>query len=159
MSGEKISAVHHVGITVDKLDDALLFWESFLGCKASARAMLDRPYLGEIVGMPGVSIEAAFVDLPSGVILELAEYRIAQRTANPSATSNPGNIHICLEVGNADIAWRRAVDCGAAPVRREGPVEVDEEPNKGARVAFLRIHDGVTLELLQRAPAAQARST
>jgi hypothetical protein len=34
-------------------------------------------------------------------------------------------------------------------VFREGPVEIDHGPNVGARGAYLRIHDGVTLELFQ----------
>jgi hypothetical protein len=116
---------------------------------------LDRPYLGEIIGIPGVEIDGAFIDLPGGVILELLEYQTADRRANPPAP-NPGNGHICLAVEDADAAWRRAVDCGAARVCREGPVEVDNGPNRGARVAYLRIHDGVTLEVFQRPPAARA---
>jgi hypothetical protein len=33
----------------------------------------------------------------------------------------------------------------------DGPVTVDGGPNAGARAAYLRIHDGVTLELFQPA--------
>ena len=76
------------------------------------------------------------------------------KRANPEATANPGNIHLCLAVEDAGAAWRHAVDCGAKPVRREGPVEIDRGPNVGARVAYLRIHDGITLELFQPPPSA-----
>jgi catechol 2,3-dioxygenase-like lactoylglutathione lyase family enzyme len=116
------SAVHHVGMSVASIDDALAFW-------------------------------AAFVDLPGGVILELLDYQTAGKCANPEATANPGNIHLCLAVEDAGAAWRHAVDCGAKPVRREGPVEIDHGPNVGAQVAYLRIHDGITLELFQRPPS------
>jgi catechol 2,3-dioxygenase-like lactoylglutathione lyase family enzyme len=141
-------AVHHVGMSVASIDDALAFWESFLGVPARWRTILDQPYLGKIVGIPGVSINAAFVDLPGGVILELLDYQQEKR-ANPEATANPGNIHLCLGVEDASAAWRHAVDCGAKPVRSEGPVEIDHGPNVGARVAYLRIHDGITLEQFQ----------
>ena len=114
------------------------------------RTTLDRPYLGKHVGVPGVSIKAAFVDLPGGTILELLDYQTPDKRPNQEATANPGNVHLCLAVEDAGAAWRRAVRCGARPVRREGPVEVDGGPNAGARVAYLRIHDGVTLELFQR---------
>jgi len=147
--GSIASAVHHIGVSVANLDQALAFWESFLGREARWRTTLDRPYLGQIIGIPGVRIEAAFVDLPGGVILELLDYQIADMRPNPSATSNPGNVHICLAVDDADAAWRRGVDCGASPVRPEGPLEIDGGPNTGARGAYLRIHDGVTLELFQ----------
>ncbi len=146
----RISAVHHVGMSVASIDDALAFWESFLGVSARWRTTLDRPYLGKHVGVPGVSIKAAFVDLPGGTILELLDYQTPDKRPNQEATANPGNVHLCLAVEDAGAAWRRAVRCGARPVRREGPVEVDGGPNAGARVAYLRIHDGVTLELFQR---------
>ena len=150
------SGVHHIGVSVANLDDALAFWEPYLGRRARWRTILDRPYLARHVGIPGVSIEAAFVDLPGGVILELLDYQTADKRANPAATPNPGNVHLCLAVDDAELAWRRAVECGAEPVRRQGPVDIDEGPNIGARAAYLRIHDGVTLELFQRPPPARA---
>jgi catechol 2,3-dioxygenase-like lactoylglutathione lyase family enzyme len=142
-------AVHHVGMSVASIDDALAFWESFLGVPARWRTTLDQPYLGKVVGIPGVAINAAFVDLPGGVILELLDYQTPDKLSNPEATANPGNIHLCLAVEDAGAAWKHAIDCGAKPVRREGPVEIDHGPNVGARVAYLRIHDGITLELFQ----------
>ena len=144
------SAVHHVGMSVASIGDALAFWEAFLGIPARWRTKLDRPYLAKIVGIPGVSINAAFIDLPGGTILELLDYQSPDKQANPEATQNPGNIHLCLAVEDVELAWRRAVDCGARPVRPEGPVDVDDGPNVGARVAYLRIHDGITLELFQK---------
>ena len=68
--------VHHVGLTVASLDRALEFWEAFLGVERLWRMMLDRPYLGRHVGYPGVKIDAAFVPLPGGAILELLEYQL-----------------------------------------------------------------------------------
>lgn len=147
------AAVHHVGMSVASIDAALTFWESFLGVRARWRTTLDRPYLAAVVGIPGVSIKAAFVDLPGGVVLELLDYQTPEKQANPEATPNPGNVHLCLAVADAERAWRRAVDCGARPVSPGGPIEIDGGPNAGARTAYLRIHDGVTLELFQRPPA------
>ena len=146
------TTVHHVGMTVANLDDALAFWEKFLGIKARWRTVLDRPYLGEIVGIPGVSIKAAFVELPGGVVLELLDYQTHGRNANPEATPNPGNVHLCLAVDDIDLAWKRAVTCGARAVRRDGPVAIDGGPNVGARGAYLRVHDVITLELFQPPP-------
>jgi catechol 2,3-dioxygenase-like lactoylglutathione lyase family enzyme len=143
------SGVHHVGMSVASLDDALTFWERFLGAPALWRELLDRPYLSKIIGIPGVSIKGAFVQLPGGVILELLDYEAPDKRGNPERTANPGNIHLCLAVEDARLAWKHAVDCGARPVSAEGPIEVDAGPNTGARVAYLRIHDGITLELFQ----------
>ena len=148
------TAVHHVGMSVASLDVALGFWEAFLGVPARWRTTLDRPYLGRHVGISGVAIKAAFVDLPGGAILELLDYQVAGRQANPEATANPGNVHLCLAVADARTAWEHAVACGARPIVREGPVAVDAGPNRGAYAAYLRIHDGITLELFQRPPPA-----
>ncbi|HVW18854.1 MAG TPA: VOC family protein [Solirubrobacteraceae bacterium] len=148
-SGQGIEGVHHVGMSVRSLDDALAFWEPFLGRPARWRAMLDRPYLGTHVGYPGVRIEAAFVDLPGGGVLELLDYRVEDRADLPSGTANPGNVHLCLHVQDADAVWSRARECGATPLVEDGPVEVDAGPNAGARASYLRIHDGITLELFQ----------
>jgi catechol 2,3-dioxygenase-like lactoylglutathione lyase family enzyme len=142
-------AIHHIGVSVADLDAALAFWEQFLGVPARWRTILDRPYLGEVVGMRGVSIEAAFIDLPGGAILELLDYQTPGKVANSDATPNPGNVHFCLAVEDAPLAWRRAVACGAKPVSPSGPIEIDGGPNIGARGAYLRVHDGVTLELFQ----------
>lgn len=142
--GTTATAVHHVGMSVASLDDALAFWERFLGAPALWRELLNRPYLAKIV-----SIKGAFVALPGGVILELLDYEASDKRSNPESTANPGNIHLCLAVEDARLAWKHAVDCGATPVSLEGPIEVDGGPNVGARVAYLRIHDGITLELFQ----------
>jgi catechol 2,3-dioxygenase-like lactoylglutathione lyase family enzyme len=149
------SAVHHIGVSVASIDEALAFWESFLGVPARWRTRLDRPYLGAVVGIPGVAIKAAFIDLPGGVILEILDYQVGGKRANAEATSNPGNVHLCLAVEDAALAWRRAVDSGARPVSPGGPVAIDGGPNIGPRAAYLHIHDGVTLELFQRPRPAE----
>jgi len=141
--------LHHVGMSVADLDAALTFWEPFLGVAARWKTVLERPYLGRHVGYPGVKIDAAFVDLPGGGILELLDYRVEGKTQVSDATANPGNVHVCLQVEDAQGAWERAVACGARPIVPGGPVDVDAGPNVGARAAYLRIHDGITLELFQ----------
>jgi Glyoxalase/Bleomycin resistance protein/Dioxygenase superfamily len=136
-------------MSVRSLDDALAFWEPFLGAQARWRQVLDRPYLGEHVGYPGIHIGAAFVDLPGGGVVELLEYQTDARSDLPDATANPGNVHLCLDVEDAHATWARACECGAVPVVASGPITVDAGPNLGACVAYLRIHDGITLELFQ----------
>jgi catechol 2,3-dioxygenase-like lactoylglutathione lyase family enzyme len=148
-----IDGVHHVGASVADVAAALAFWEPFLGVEARFRGRLSRPYLGESVGHPGVEIEAALVDLPGGGLLELLEYQLDGREQTPDDTKHPGNVHLCLAVGDAQAAWARAVALGARPVREAGPVEIDAGPNAGARAAYLRIHDGISLELFQVPPA------
>jgi catechol 2,3-dioxygenase-like lactoylglutathione lyase family enzyme len=153
VSAPEGASVHHVGMSVADLDAALAFWEALVGTKARWRTVLDRPYLGRHVGYPGVRIDAAFVDLPGGLILELLEYQVDAKQTNPDATANPGNVHLCLRVDDAQSWWERAVELGARPLVPDGPVDVDGGPNIGARASYLRIHDGISLEFFQPPPA------
>jgi catechol 2,3-dioxygenase-like lactoylglutathione lyase family enzyme len=156
-SASSVTGTHHIGITVANLEKALAFRESFLGKPARWSTVLDRPYLGWIVGYPGVSIKAAFVDLPDGVVIELLDHhQVDKRVANLEATANAGNLHFCLRVEDAAATWARAVSCGARPVSSEGPIDIDGGSNEGARVAYLRIHYGATLEILQPASTEPA---
>lgn len=142
------NAIHHVGMSVANIDAALAFWEGFLGVPARWRTLLDRPYLGRHVGYPGIRIKVAFIDLPGGNTLEFLDYQTDKQPL-PEATANPGNVHLCLKVADAGTAWRLAVACGAKPIVPDGPVNIDGGPNLGAKAAYLRIHDGITLELFQ----------
>jgi len=145
-----ISGIHHIGISVSNLETALAFWKGFLGKPPRWTTILDSPYLSRVVGYPNASLKAAFIDLPGGSVIELLDYhQVAGRSANPEATANPGNMHLCLAVDDAATTWKHAVACGARPVSPEGPVDIQAGPNRGARAAYLRIHDGVTLELFQ----------
>src|SRR3954452_3300397 len=144
-----VRGVHHVGVSVADLDRALDFWRRFLGVEARWRTVLDAPYIARHVGYPGVRIDAAFLDLPGGVVLELLAYDVDGKSQNPEATANPGNVHLCLAVDDARAAWERAVAAGARPLVPEGQVEIDGGPNRGAQSAYLRIHDGITLDLFE----------
>ena len=97
-------------------------------------------------------IDAAFIDLPGGNVLELLDYKVEDKQPGSEWTANPGNVHICIAVENTRSARDRAIALGARPVTPEGPIEIDGGPNKGAVVAYLRVHDGITLELYQPAP-------
>jgi catechol 2,3-dioxygenase-like lactoylglutathione lyase family enzyme len=144
-----IRGVHHVGASVADLGAALAFWEPLLGVPARFRGRLSRPYLGESVGHPDVEIDAALIDLPGGGLLELLDYQVEDRRPVEEETRNPGNVHLCLRVDDCQRAWRRAVELGARPRSPSGPVRVDSGPNEGALVAYLRVHDGVSVELYQ----------
>ncbi len=143
-----LRAIHHIGATVADLDRSLAFWQPFLGVRPRWRGILDAPYLGRVVGYPGIRLEASFIDLPGGAFLELLHYLDRDEAPNDPATAHPGNVHICLLTGDIDTQWSRAVALGARPVS-DAPVDVTAGPNAGARTAYLRDPDGITLELFQ----------
>ncbi len=148
-----LSRMHHIGITVTDVDRTLAFWGEFLGEEAKWHRILDGEYLGTITGYRGIHIDGAMIELPSGLILEALNYLTDDRTPNPPETANPGNVHICIETDDIDLAWQRAIDAGAVPTS-PGPTPITVGPNTGARAGYLRDPDGITLELFQLPPEA-----
>jgi catechol 2,3-dioxygenase-like lactoylglutathione lyase family enzyme len=144
-----LRGVHHIGATVADLDRALAFWETFLGTEALWRRTLDSPYLSDVVGYPDARINGAFVQLPGEVFLELLEYQMGDREPNDMATSRPGNVHICLQTEDPAVDFARAIAAGATPVSG-APVRIMSGPNVGASACYLRIPDGITIELFQK---------
>src|SRR3954464_12472855 len=82
----EVLGVHHVGASVSDLRAALDFWEAFLGVQARFSGRLSRPYLGESVGHPGVTIDAGIIDLPGGGVLELLDYQLDGRAQGDDDT-------------------------------------------------------------------------
>lgn len=143
-----LTSVHHIGVTVADLNRALGFWEPFLGVEARWRMVLDRPYLGQVTGYDGVRIDAAVIDLPGGGALELLAYLLDERGESHPETARPGNVHIGLATTRIEDDFARSVELGATPVSPT-PVEITDGPNRGAKACYLRVPDGVTLELFQ----------
>jgi catechol 2,3-dioxygenase-like lactoylglutathione lyase family enzyme len=147
----RITGVAHVGMTVSDLAAAVAFWERFLGQSPSAVPVLERPYVGALVGMARVRIHAAFFELSERIRLELLEYQSNPQERSPLHHSRPGHAHVCLWTHDADETWAWAVECGAEPVDPQGPTEIDAGQHKGLRAAYLRVPpDGHVLELFAR---------
>ena len=69
----RFRALDHVGYAVTDLDRSIQFYETLLGAPMLMRKTWDVPYVGEIVGYPGLVLDGAFFQLPNGVILELLD--------------------------------------------------------------------------------------
>jgi len=146
-----LDAIQHIGVSVGDLERSIAFWEGMLGSPGRDRRVLQGPRLGDLVGYPGVRIDSCWFDLPGGVALELLEYLDRSEAPYEPGTAHPGNVHVCLRVGDMAAAHANAVACGASPVG-EAPIEIARGPSAGTRVAYVRDPDGVTIELLQPPP-------
>ena len=145
---QAMARVHHVGITVGDVDRSLAFWKEFLGIEPRFHQVIDAPYLSKITGDKEIALDACWIDLPGGVILEILNYLTNEKVPNEDTTANPGNVHICIETTDAQTLFDRAVSCGARPIGT-GPIDISEGPNAGARGCYVRDPDGITLEFLQ----------
>jgi catechol 2,3-dioxygenase-like lactoylglutathione lyase family enzyme len=141
----------HVGITVVDLDESIGFWTRLTGAEVTVRRLLDKPYIGTLVGYPAARIEIALLELPGGIRLELLRYFDRDEAAYEPGTAHPGNVHVCFVVDDLHRSWLHAIACGAEPASEE-PVEIPAGPQKGGFVAYLQTPDGVAIELRQPAP-------
>ena len=129
-------AIHHVGIAVEDLDEAVETYERFFGGRLEGR--------GEIAGQ---QVEAASVVLDSGRVELVAALHEDSTVARFLARRGPGMHHIAYEVDDVQTALD-----GLA---REGARLIDEGPHQGLfglQVAFVHpesVH-GVLTEVVSR---------
>jgi catechol 2,3-dioxygenase-like lactoylglutathione lyase family enzyme len=143
------TATTHFGFAVADLDRSIAFYTAVLGEPPYFRQVYDVEYLGEIVGYPGCRMDCAFFRLPgTETFLELLQYFDPPGRTVDMETYNTGNAHLCLQVGDLASDFARLQDLGAV-FQSAGPVEVTFGPNKGAKVAYCRDLDGITIELIE----------
>jgi len=134
-------AVHHVGLAVPSIADALRFYSDTLGLK-----------LVDSISLPDRQLNVAFVQA-ANVLIELLEPTDTESTvARFLDRRGPGLHHLCF--GTPDIREHLRT------LKEQGVGLIDEAPRPGAHgeVAFLQPSSavGVLVELLQDASAGRA---
>ncbi|NKC33887.1 VOC family protein [Falsiroseomonas selenitidurans] len=143
-----VLGVHHTSFTVSSLDRAVALWTEVFGFPLLSRAPRDNAIIAEVTGVPGADVEIAYVRGP-GHDIELIEFRgPADRAAVRPRPCDAGFSHVALMVTGLDALLARGALHGAHPVNppvtngRFGPIA-------GARIAYLRDPDGITIELIE----------
>jgi len=109
----------------------------------------DPALVSRITGVEGADMVVAFLKAP-GHTIELIEYRApAGKGAVKARPCDTGFAHIAFNVDDAAAAVAAAERYGVKPVAP--PVAIDQGPNKGRRVVYVRDWDGVTLEFIEAA--------
>ena len=136
-------AIHHVGVAVPSIDDAMQFYGNKLGLS-----------LVDTMDLPDRQLKVAFVKA-ANTLIELLE------PTDPGSTVSrfierrgPGLHHLCF--GTPDICEH------LRDLKDKGVELIDETPRPGAHgeVAFLQPADalGVLIELLQPSSAERAEA-
>jgi catechol 2,3-dioxygenase-like lactoylglutathione lyase family enzyme len=95
----------------------------------------------------GADVEIAFLKAP-GHTLELIEYRKPAAKGRVNAQpSDTGFAHVAFNVDHVPAAVAAARVHGVEPIA--APVAIDQGPNKGRRVVYLRDWNGITIELIE----------
>jgi methylmalonyl-CoA/ethylmalonyl-CoA epimerase len=138
-----VTGVDHIGIAVERLDDALPFWRDLLGLE-----------FGGIEEVPGEKVRVAFLRAGATRIELLEPTSPDSPIAKHLARRGPGIHHVALAVG--DLVGRMAA------LERAGRPAMDDAPRPGAegsKVTFIhpKSAGGVLVELVQ--PASGPRGT
>ena len=149
MSNFNILATNHTSFTVSNLDRTIAFFRDALGFKVTSKAPRDSALIERITGVKGANVMIAYVR-GSGHSLELIEYSGPNdRTAVYPKPCDVGFAHVAYDVDDIDAAISAASSHDVNPL---GPVTaIDQGPNKGSRVAYLRDPDGITIEFIEKA--------
>ncbi|MBT3770741.1 MAG: bleomycin resistance protein, partial [Acidiferrobacteraceae bacterium] len=119
-----------------------------LGFEVTSKAPRDPKKVSEITGIEGAQVMIAYVR-GAGHSIELIEYLgPSDRTSVRPRPCDVGFAHLAYDVDDIDAAIDRSAEHGVFPI---GLVTViDQGPNRGGRVAYLRDSDGITIEFIQK---------
>jgi catechol 2,3-dioxygenase-like lactoylglutathione lyase family enzyme len=151
MASFEVHGFNHTSFTVASLDRAIPFFCDLLGFELLSRAPRGRALIERMTSIPGADVEIAFVRGPDHTI-ELIEYKApADRAASKARLCDAGAAHIALNVDDVSAAVDAA---GAHEYQPVGEIIViDDGPNRGRRVVYLKGPDGIVVEFIGAKPA------
>jgi len=143
--------VHHVGVTVPDLDEAVGF---FVDCIGAEELYRKGPFGGnETVERrldvhPDATAELAMLRCGPTTNLELFEWDAPGQDEEAPRLSDVGATHIAVQVGDVDEATRSVEERDDATVLDE-PQTNEEGPTEGLRYVFFRTSWGMYVELVE----------
>ena len=149
MADFKVLATNHTSFTVSDLDRTLAFFRDALGFEVTSKAPRDPAVLAQITGIEGTQMLIAYVRGP-GHSLELIQYLGPEqgRGRVRSLPCDVGFAHVAYDVDDIDAAMAAAARHDVIPIGQIAVINAG--PNAGARVAYLRDPDGVTIEFIEK---------
>jgi len=123
--------LHHIGIVVDKLDEAIPLFEIWMGARRVGGVVTDETQ--------GANIQLFLMN--NDTLLEVIE--AIPGTESPLHAT--GEYHLCFTVPNIDAEMQRMSSMGAIVNRGETNATLFDN----RRLSFLATHSGQLIELLE----------
>jgi catechol 2,3-dioxygenase-like lactoylglutathione lyase family enzyme len=147
MATFKILNTNHTSFTVSDLDRSIAFFRDALGFELISKASRDPKIISQVTGVAGANPMIAYVQGP-GHRIELIEYlEPPDRGSVRPRPCDVGFAHVAFDVDDIDAAIAAAEVHKVLPIAP--PVTIDQGPNKGAKIAYLRDPDGIAFEFIQ----------
>lgn len=151
MADFKVHRFNHTSFTVASLDRAIPFFCDLLGFELLSRAPRGQALIERMTSIPGADVEIAFVRGP-GHTIELIEYKAPpDRTPSNARLCDAGAAHIALDVDEVNAAVAAALAHDYRPVG--AIIVIDDGPNRGRQVVYLKGPDGIVVEFIGDRPA------
>lgn len=115
MAKSKLMEMNNVGIVVESLDNAILFFKE-IGLILEGRAMVEGEWAGRVTGLGNQSVEIAMMVTPDGHSrLELSQFLTPQTIADhrTAPVNSLGYLRIMFRVDNLEELLSRLVKHGA----------------------------------------------
>ena len=143
----RVLGTNHTSFTVSDLERSLALFREALGFEVLSKAPRDPQLVSRITGVHGAEVTIAFLKAP-GHTLELIEYGApAARGTVRGRPCDAGFAHIAFNVENVDAAVAAVAAHGVQPIAP--PVAIDQGPNRGRKVVYVRDWDGITIEFIE----------
>jgi catechol 2,3-dioxygenase-like lactoylglutathione lyase family enzyme len=143
----RVLGTNHTSFTVSNLERSVGFFRDCLGFELVSKAPRDPALVSRITGVEGADTVIAYLKGP-GHSLELIEYRApASKGAVKARPCDTGFAHVAFNVDDAAAAVAAVQRYGVRPIAP--PVTIDQGPNKGRKVVYVRDWDGVTIEFIE----------
>ena len=140
------TAVTHIGITVTDIDKFIGFYQKYFGFAVKRRGVFPPEFIAAAPTLyrleAGSYSDFAFLEAPSGVVLELFQFNELLPTQE-LIWNRPCYHHICLKVDSVHETYKEMSADGVEfyfEPRQMGP-------NPGAHWVFLKDPDGNMIEL------------
>jgi catechol 2,3-dioxygenase-like lactoylglutathione lyase family enzyme len=151
MADFKVHGFNHTSFTVASLDRAIPFFRDLLGFELISRAPRSQKLIEQMTSIPDADVEIAFVRGP-GHTIELIEYKAPpDRTASKARLCDAGATHVALDVDQVHAAVAAALAYDYRPVGEI--IVIDDGPNRGRQVVYLKGPDGIVVEFIGDRPA------
>ncbi len=145
MSAVNVLETNHTGITVQDLDYTVRFFTDILGYELiGERAPRGLANHEKATGIAGCHVEIAYVK-GGGHTIELLQYNGPDdRKIYTPRPVDVGHWHLSINVEDIDIATKEALAFGCTRVGEQ--ITVDAGPNRGNKIQYLALKDGLIIE-------------
>ena len=142
--------VHHVGITVPDMDEAVGFFEAMFGCVkivSTGRFDVDEDFMEHFLGAKRSSSleDLVFLRCGDGTNIELLQYSGDDDEGGYRRPSQVGAFHVAFQVDDAKAAGERLRALGVELL--EGPAYIDDGPFAGLTWGYVKAPWGLFVEL------------